>query len=117
MHCSVTSALSGSTRRRPATASRSRRTATCSRSSGGHRGRLIQSVRSWSVAQLGRGAGQRGALPRLLPGSLRYPLLGPLAETAEIAAVSVLGRRQGFAPPNWYASVLARNAGHFAPFS
>ena len=29
----------------------------------------------------------------------------------------MLGRRQGFAPPNWYASVLARNACHFAPFS
>jgi hypothetical protein len=80
-------------------------------------GPLIQSVRSWSVAQLGRCAGQRVALPRLLPGSLRYPLLGPLAESAEIAAVSVLGRRQGFAPPHWYASVLGRNACHFAPFS
>ena len=80
-------------------------------------GPLIQSVRSWSVAELGRSAGHRRALPRLLPGSLRYPLLGPLAESAEIAAVSVLGRRQGFAPPDWYASVLARNACHFAPFS
>jgi hypothetical protein len=90
-------------------------------------GPLIQSVRSWSVAELGRstgqrralpgGAGQRKAPPRLLPGSLRYPLLGPLAETAEIAALSVLGRRQGFAPAHWYASVLARNACHFAPFS
>jgi hypothetical protein len=80
-------------------------------------GPLIQSVRSWSVAELGRSAGCRRALPRLLPGSLRYPLLGPLAESAEIAAVSVLGKRQGFAPPTWYASVLARNACHFAPFS
>jgi len=48
---------------------------------------------------------------------MRYPLLGPLAETAEITAVTVLGRRLGFAPADWYASVLARNAGHFAPFS
>lgn len=88
-------------------------------------GPLIQSVRSWSVAELGRSAGHHSAqrrarqrtLPRLLPGSLRYPLLGPLAESAEIAAVSALGRRQGFAPANWYGSVLARNAGHFAPFS
>ena len=88
-------------------------------------GPLIQSVRSWSIAELGRSAGHHGAQrrtqwwtpPRLLPGSLRYPLLGPLAETAEIAAVSTLGKRQGFAPPNWYASVLARNACHFAPFS
>ena len=84
-------------------------------------GPLIQSVRSWSIAELGRPAG-RGArparpLPRLLPGSMRYPLLGPLAETAEITAVTVLGRRLGFAPTDWYASVLARNAGHFAPFS
>jgi len=80
-------------------------------------GPLIQSVRSWSVAELGRSAGHRRALPRLLPGSLRYPLLGPLAESAEIAALSVLGKGQGFAPPARYASVLARNACHFAPFS
>ena len=87
-------------------------------------GPLIQSVRSWSVAELGRSAGHRSPLagslprpPRLLPGALRYPLLGPLAETAEIAAVSTLGRRLGFAPTSWYASVLARNACHFAPFS
>ena len=80
-------------------------------------GPLIQSVRSWSVAELGRSAGHRRALPRLLPGSLRYPLLGPLAESAEIAAITSLGKRQGFAPANWYGSVLARNAGHFAPFS
>jgi hypothetical protein len=80
-------------------------------------GPLIQSVRSWSIAELGRPAGSWYPVPRLLPGSLRYPLLGPFAETAEIAAVSALGRRLGFAPANWYASVLARNAGHFAPFS
>jgi hypothetical protein len=86
-------------------------------------GPLIQSVRSWSVTELDRsaGAGSRGplpvSLPRLLPGSLRYPLLGPLAESAEIAAVSALGRRQGFAPEKRYSAVLARNSGHFAPFS
>jgi hypothetical protein len=84
-------------------------------------GPLIQSVRSWSVAELARPAGVRGPLPaplpRLLPGSLRYPLLGPLAETAEIAAVSKLGRRNGFAPARRYSAVLARNSGHFAPFS
>jgi len=80
-------------------------------------GPLIQSVRSWSVAELGRSAGHRTTLPRLLPGSLRYPLLGPLAESAEIAAITALGKRQGFAAPNWYGAVLARNSGHFAPFS
>jgi hypothetical protein len=87
-------------------------------------GPLIQSVRSWSVAELARPAGVRGTrgplpvtLPRLLPGSLRYPLLGPLAETAEIAAVSKLGRRHGFGPEKRYSAVLARNSGHFAPFS
>jgi hypothetical protein len=87
-------------------------------------GPLMASVRSWSAAELGRPAGSGSSLPRslprptrLLPGSLRYPLLGPLAETAEIAAVSALGRRLGFAPASWYASVLARNACHFAPFS
>ena len=82
-------------------------------------GPLVQSVRSWSIAELARPAGQRGPLPgpRLLPGSLRYPLLGPLAETAEIGAVTALGQRRGFAPSRRYASVLARNAAHFAPFS
>ena len=44
-------------------------------------------------------------------------MLGPLAETAEIAAVSTLGRRHGFAPEKRYSAVLARNSGHFAPFS
>jgi hypothetical protein len=55
----------------------------------GHCGavQLIQSVRSWSVAQLRRSAGHRGPR-RLLPGSPQYPLLG-LAETAEMAAVDV----------------------------
>jgi hypothetical protein len=80
-------------------------------------GPLIQSVRSWSVAELGRPAGHRALPPRLLPGSMGYPRLGPLAETAEISAVTMLGRRLGFAPRDWYASVLARNASHFAPFS
>jgi hypothetical protein len=80
-------------------------------------GPLIQSVRSWSIAELGRPPGSWSPVPRLLPGSLRYPLLGPLAETAEIAAVTTLGKRLGFAPASWYASVLARNACHFAPFS
>jgi len=80
-------------------------------------GPLIQSVRSWGIAELGRPGGHRAWPPRLLPGSLRYPLLGPLAETAEITAVTVLGKRLGFAPTDWYASVLARNASHFAPFS
>lgn len=80
-------------------------------------GPLIQSVRSWSIAELGRPPGSWYPVPALLPGSLRYPLLGPLAETAEIAAVTALGKRRGFAPASWYASVLARNACHFAPFS
>ena len=80
-------------------------------------GPLIQSVRSWSIAELGRSNGHLAWPPRLLPGAMRYPLLRPLAETAEIAAVTLLGKRLGFAPANWYASVLARNASHFAPFS
>ena len=80
-------------------------------------GPLIQSVRSWSIAELGRPAGHGARPPRLLPGAMRYPLLGPLAETAEISAVTMLGKRLGFAPASWYASVLARNASHFAPFS
>jgi hypothetical protein len=80
-------------------------------------GPLIQSVRSWGITELGRSARHRAWPPRLLPGAMRYPRLGPLAETAEISAVTVLGKRLGFAPASWYASVLARNASHFAPFS
>ena len=80
-------------------------------------GPLVQSMRSWGVAELGRAAGHRVWPPRLLPGAMRYPLLGPLAETAEITALTMLGKRLGFAPSGRYASVLARNASHFAPFS
>jgi hypothetical protein len=81
-------------------------------------GPLIQSMRSWGIAELGRRGGHRVWPPRLLPGAMLYPLLGPLvAETAEITAVSTLGKHQGFAPSSRYASVLARNASHFAPLS
>jgi hypothetical protein len=79
-------------------------------------GPLIQSVRSWSVAELRRAAGRRSPGLRL-PGALRYPLLGRLAEAAEVPAVDALGKRCGVAPSNRYSSVLARNAAHFAPFS
>ena len=86
---------------------------------------LLQSMRSWNIAELGRlaasGRIRRPPLvsppPPLLPGSLRYPLLGPLAETAEIPAISALGKRQGFPASRRYPAVLARNSGHFAPFS
>ena len=77
---------------------------------------LIQSVRSWSIAELSRSAGRRSPCLRL-PGSLRYPLLRGLAETAEVLAIDSLGKRCGFAPSRRYSSVLARNSGHFAPFS
>ena len=77
---------------------------------------LIQSVRSWSIAELARPAG-RPRTTRLLPGALRYPLLGPLAETAEIGVIGRLGARCGYPPARQYPSVLSRNAGHFAPFS
>jgi hypothetical protein len=77
---------------------------------------LIQSIRSWSIAELRRSTGRRSPR-RLLPGSLRYPLLRGLAESAEVVALDALGRRCGFAPEKRYSSVLARNAGHFAPFS
>jgi hypothetical protein len=79
-------------------------------------GPLIQSVRGWNIAELLRSAGRRSPRRRL-PGALRYPLLGGLAESAEVMAVNALGKRCGFAPTNQYSSVLARNAGHFAPFS
>jgi hypothetical protein len=77
---------------------------------------LIQSVRSYSVAELRRSEGQRRSYRRL-PGALRYPLIGALTEGAEVPVVDRLGRRCGFPPSHRYSSVLARNAGHFAPFS
>jgi hypothetical protein len=77
---------------------------------------LIQSVRSWSVAELSRSAGGRSRRRRL-PAALAYSLLGSLAERAEVPAVDALGQRCGFAPAKRYSSVLARNAAHFAPFS
>jgi hypothetical protein len=77
---------------------------------------LIQSVRSWSIGELRRGAGQRRS-HRRLPGALRYARLGSLAEAAEVPAIDGLGKRCGFGPPQQYSSVVARNAGHFAPFS
>ncbi len=77
---------------------------------------LIQSIRCWNITELLRSAGRRSSRRRL-PGSLRYPLFGGLAESAEVVAVDALGKRCGFAPTNQYSSVLARNAAHFAPFS
>jgi hypothetical protein len=77
---------------------------------------LIQSVRSWSIAELRRSAGQRRS-HRRLPGAMRYALLGGLTEAAEVPAIGALGKRSGFAPSRQYPSVLARNAGHFAPLS
>jgi hypothetical protein len=77
---------------------------------------LIQSVRSWSIAELGKSAGRRRPRRRL-PGALRYTMLGGLAETAEVTAIDRLGKRCGLVPSRRYSSVLARNASHFAPFS
>ena len=77
---------------------------------------LIQSVRSWSIAELRRSGGQRRS-HRRLPGALRYALLGGLAESAEVPAIDGLGKRCGFAQSRRYSSVLARSACHFAPFS
>jgi hypothetical protein len=77
---------------------------------------LIQSVRSWSIAELNRSVGHRG--PRLLlPGSLSYPRRRWQTEVREAMQVDALGRRCGLAPWDLYSAVLGRNAGHFAPFS
>jgi hypothetical protein len=77
---------------------------------------LIQSVRSWSVAEMRRPAGQHRS-HRRLPGALHYTTLSGLAEAVEVRAIDRLGKRCGLAPSHRYSSVLARNASHFAPFS
>jgi hypothetical protein len=79
-------------------------------------GPLIQSVRSYSLAELRRSEGQRRSRRRL-PGALRYALLGGLTEGAEVPVIDKLGQRCGFPASRRYPSVLARNASHFAPFS
>jgi hypothetical protein len=77
---------------------------------------LLQSIRSWSIAELRRSAGR--PTPRhLLQGSLRYPKLRGLAEICEAVEVDALGKRCGFQPWDLYSSVVGRNAAHFAPFS
>jgi hypothetical protein len=77
---------------------------------------LVQSFRSWSIAELRRSAGH-SARARLLPGSMGYPRWRGLAEIREAMDVDALGRRCGFEPQNLYSSLVARNASHFAPFS
>ena len=79
-------------------------------------GPLIQSMRSWSIAELRWSAGQRRSRRRL-PGAMHYALLGGLTESAEVPVIDRLGQRSGFAPSRRYSSVLARSASHFAPFS
>src|SRR5262249_19303133 len=59
-------------------------------------GPLVQSMRSWGIAELGRTTGHRAWPPRLMPGAMSYARLGPLAEMAEIAALTRLGKRLGF---------------------
>jgi hypothetical protein len=77
---------------------------------------LLQSVRTWSVAELRRSAGHRNPR-RQMKGSMAYPRPRRLAEIREVAAVDGLGQRCGFAACDRYSSVLGRNGGHFAPFS
>jgi uncharacterized protein DUF4157 len=86
---------------------------------------LIQSVRAWNIRELRRAAGdpapgpgqpKQEPEPRLRP-AMAYPSLGAMAELAEGFQVTRLGRRCGFPPWERYQSVVARNAGHFAPFS
>ena len=77
---------------------------------------LLQSIRSWSIAELRRSAGRPGPR-RLLRGSMRYPKLRGLAEVCEAVEVDALGKRCGFQPWDLYSSVVGRNAAHFAPFS
>ncbi|HEV3382181.1 MAG TPA: DUF4157 domain-containing protein [Trebonia sp.] len=77
---------------------------------------LIQSLRTWNIKELRRAAGEKPGKPKL-KAALSYPNLGSMAEIAEALQIDLLGRRCGI--PKWerYSSVVARNAGHFAPFS
>ena len=81
---------------------------------------LIQSTRAWNIRELrGAGGGPPGKepRPRRLKTAMVYPNLGTMAELAEAVQITRLGRRCGFPPWECYQSVVARNAGHFAPFS
>lgn len=81
---------------------------------------LIQSTRAWNIRELHGAAGgplAKTPRPRRLKTAMVYPSLGGMAELAEGFQVTRLGRRCGFPPWERYQSVVARNAGHFAPFS
>ena len=77
---------------------------------------LIQSVRSWAIAELTESGGHRGRR-KLLPGSLGYPRRRWQPEIFEALQVDAVGTRSGLAPWELYSSVVGRNAGHFAPLS
>jgi Domain of unknown function (DUF4157) len=76
---------------------------------------VVQAVRAQSYLQLYR------LMDRRPPGpadwsTLRYPYARAFADIREAVEIDTLGRKCQFPASERYLSVLARNAGHFAPF-
>ncbi len=78
---------------------------------------ILQSVRAWNITELRRISRlPPGPRPRLT-GALTYPGFGSMAEILEGFQIARLGSRCGIPPWERFPAVVARNAGHFAPFS
>jgi Domain of unknown function (DUF4157) len=77
---------------------------------------LVQAVRAQTYRHFQRMLGRRRVRQREWS-TLSYPDLRVLAEIRESVEIERLGRQNQLSEPERYLSVLARNAGHFAPFS
>jgi hypothetical protein len=77
---------------------------------------LVQAVRAQTYRHFQRMLGRRRVTRREWS-TLRYPDLRMLAEIRESIEIDRLGRQCQLSEPERYLSVLARNAGHFAPLS
>jgi hypothetical protein len=77
---------------------------------------VLQAVRAQNYRQLYRIMGRRPPGPADWS-TLRYPYARAFADIREAVEIDALGRKCQRPPGERYLAVLARNAGHFAPFS